>query len=177
MSEPIHPNPIARIVMLAIFGVVMTFIIASLFAGAKFFTGVITILWGILGILAAYAFLVTRFITLQVSDREVIYKRGAFAMQRVHIPFRKITGIFMHQTLMERIFGLGTLEVDTAGGPFSEIAMRDMPYDALKRIVKEIKGETERPERRDPRDLPPPPPPPPKSKPAKKKDKHHSMYR
>ncbi|MFH2100954.1 MAG: PH domain-containing protein [Candidatus Micrarchaeota archaeon] len=174
MPEEIHPNPIAQIVVLILFGILISFVMSFLFGRADFFGGVLIILWGFFAVIAAYAFLITRFISLDVSDGELIYRRGMFSIQRMHIPFRKITGLFMNQTFVERIFGLGTLEVDTAGGPFAEIVASAMPYKALERIVEEIKRETDRDEHGEA-------PPPPKSagKPAKpvQSKQHQTMYR
>jgi|GEM_PF-3582580 len=170
MADVIHPNPIGQIATGVLIGALISIVLFYFFSGAGFFITTLMFLWGIITILSAYAFLVTRFITLEVSERELIYKRGIFSLDRIHVPFRKITGLFMRQTLIERIFSLGTLEIDTAGGPFSEVAINSMPYEALKKIVRKIESETRKDEGPDDSG------PEPIARP--KKSKHsHTMYR
>ncbi len=175
MREKIHPNPIAKIIMLFIAGGLISVLLLQ-FRSASFFTPTFMGVWAILFLAMIHSYMVTRFVSLEVTEDEVVYKKGILSVNRVHIAFHMITSVNMQQTFFERIFGLGTLEIDTAGGPWREVVMEAMPIDALRRIVGEIKKETDKshggppPKKRKSSPRPP-------GKPASSKHPYPSMYR
>ena len=46
---------------------------------------------------------------------EVYVKKGVFNVSRKHVPFRTITNISSRAGLLDRLFGIGTIEIETAG--------------------------------------------------------------
>lgn len=148
MNEVIHPNPIVKIISLIILGLIFSAIIFQFFSKANFFLQAMVVIWGGVILLTMLLYALNRFIYLKLTEDAVEYKEGVLSIKRVHIHFNRMTSVNMHQTLVERIFGLGTIQVDTASGPLAEIEAHDMPYSALKKIVGEINEEMAKKKRR-----------------------------
>jgi putative membrane protein len=139
LVDRVHPNPIARIAVIIFFLTLISFGMAIAIPDLLMIG--LLILWAIGGLAILSAYLSTRFITLDVKEDEVVYIIGVLSVRRKHIPYAKITDVSMQQSFIERIFGLGTLEIDTAGGPGTEIMMPSMPLNTLQRVMDEIKEE------------------------------------
>jgi uncharacterized membrane protein YdbT with pleckstrin-like domain len=63
---------------------------------------------------------------LALSDREVLLERGLLAKQRTEIALSSIRSVRITQTLGQRIFDVGNIELFSAGD-MAEIAVRSMP--------------------------------------------------
>lgn len=63
---------------------------------------------------------------LALSDREVLMERGILAKQRTEIALSSIRSVRITQTLGQRIFDVGNIELFSAGD-MAEIAVRSMP--------------------------------------------------
>lgn len=63
---------------------------------------------------------------LALSDREVLMERGLLAKQRTEIALSSIRSVRITQTLGQRIFDVGNIELFSAGD-IAEIAIRSMP--------------------------------------------------
>ena len=49
------------------------------------------------------------------TSREIFVKKGIINITRKHVPFRTITNISSRAGLFDRLFGIGTIEIETAG--------------------------------------------------------------
>lgn len=63
---------------------------------------------------------------LALSDREVLLERGLLAKQRTEIALSSIRSVRITQTLGQRIFDVGNIELFSAGD-IAEIAIKSMP--------------------------------------------------
>lgn len=63
---------------------------------------------------------------LALSDREVLLERGLLSKQRTEIALSSIRSVRITQTLGQRIFDVGNVELFSAGD-MAEIAIRSLP--------------------------------------------------
>jgi uncharacterized membrane protein YdbT with pleckstrin-like domain len=63
---------------------------------------------------------------LAVSDREVLQERGLLAKQRTLLNLASVRTVRISQSVGQRIFGVGDVEIFSAGD-YAEIAIRGMP--------------------------------------------------
>lgn len=63
---------------------------------------------------------------LALSDREVLMERGLLSKQRTEIALASIRSVRITQTLGQRIFDVGHVELFSAGD-MAEIAIKNMP--------------------------------------------------
>ncbi|VVC72211.1 Bacterial PH domain protein [uncultured archaeon] len=75
--------------------------------------------------------------TYLVTDRRIIKEVGIFGKASTTTIYSKITDIGMRQSAIQRIFGIGNIYIDTAGGDDMEIVIRGVGG------VKRVKGEIE----------------------------------
>ncbi|WP_242125604.1 PH domain-containing protein [Sphingobium sp. Sx8-8] len=72
---------------------------------------------------------------LALSDREVLMERGLLAKQRTEIALSSIRSVRITQTLGQRIFNVGNVELFSAGD-VAEIAIKSMPRpDRIRAIA------------------------------------------
>lgn len=143
MGELIHPNPVAKITVILLMGLVI-FTVLLQFRDSGFFMDAAVALFALVVVLALASYLASFFTSIEVTEDEVAFKKGILSITRVHVPYSRVTSINMRQSLIERLFGLGTLEIETAGGPKTEIAINAMPFATLKKIVGEIREEADK---------------------------------
>lgn len=63
---------------------------------------------------------------LAVSEREVLLERGLLSKQRIQVALSSVRSVRISQTLGQRIFNVGDIELFSAGD-YAEIAIRAMP--------------------------------------------------
>lgn len=63
---------------------------------------------------------------LALSDREVLLERGLLSKQRTEIALSSIRSVRITQTLGQRLFDVGNIELFSAGD-IAEIAIKSMP--------------------------------------------------
>jgi len=84
------------------------------------------------------AFLMAKFHTITLEGQTIIYRSGILSLRKIVLPYAKITEASYTQGIVQRIFGVGTLRVDTAGGSQVAIYLADVRYSDLKKILDEI---------------------------------------
>ena len=100
-----------------------------------------------------------RGIEFQIGEREVIVKKGIINKMEKHIPFRTITNISSRYGPYDRLFGIGTVQIETAGksgaqtGPEEKIEgianfmeVRDEILEVLRQFRHQYATTTETPE-------------------------------
>jgi uncharacterized membrane protein YdbT with pleckstrin-like domain len=81
-----------------------------------------------LGILILlYWFIRTRMTTLYVTDHEIMFEQGILSKDRMAVSLRHVRLVRVTQSFFNRILGVGTIEISTAGD-MPEFAVRDMPH-------------------------------------------------
>ena len=81
---------------------------------------------GIGVLLLLYWYIHTRQTTLTVTDSELMYERGILSKDRTSVSLKHIRAVHVTQGFLNRILGVGTIQVSTAGDQ-PEFTIRDMP--------------------------------------------------
>jgi uncharacterized membrane protein YdbT with pleckstrin-like domain len=133
-----------------------TFIINN---GTFLWTSYLTLSFIIMLSVAILTVFYVRGIEYQIGEREVIVKKGIINKMEKHIPFRTITNISSRYGVYDRIFGIGTVQIETAGksgqqtGPEEKIEgianyfeVRDEILEVLRQFRHQYATTTETPE-------------------------------
>lgn len=85
--------------------------------------------------------LVVRTERLAVGVHDVLMERGFIGKQRVQVNRDSVRAVKVSQTILQRILGVGDIEIFT-GGDYPEIAIRGLPRpDAVRALLgKEDEG-------------------------------------
>ena len=143
MVERFHPSAkgmIAKVVIgalaLSVLIVLGKEILGNLFllAGAG--------VWGIAILLALLARGVHLFKTIEIGENNVKLLIGVMNRQSTIIPYNRVTHVRTTHTLFQRVLGLGTLEIDTAGSDMVEVRLADIPNKYLEQILKNLEEKT-----------------------------------
>ncbi|PWI48464.1 hypothetical protein CEE45_06150 [Candidatus Heimdallarchaeota archaeon B3_Heim] len=96
-------------------------------------------------VVAIIAIYYVRGIEYYIGDREVVVKKGIINKMEKHVPFRTITNISSRYGLYDRIFGIGTVQIETAGksgtkmGPEEKIEGIDNYFEVRDQILEVLR--------------------------------------
>ncbi|MHA1994494.1 MAG: PH domain-containing protein [Candidatus Hodarchaeales archaeon] len=96
-------------------------------------------------VLAIIAVYYVRGIEYYIGDREVVVKKGIINKMEKHVPFRTITNISSRYGIYDRIFGIGTVQIETAGrsgsqmGPEEKIEGIDNYFEVRDQILEVLR--------------------------------------
>jgi uncharacterized membrane protein YdbT with pleckstrin-like domain len=80
-----------------------------------------------LGILILlYWYIKTRATSLTVTEHELLYEKGILSKERLAVSLRHVRSVQVNQGLVNRILGVGTIEIKTAGDE-PEFTVKDLP--------------------------------------------------
>jgi uncharacterized membrane protein YdbT with pleckstrin-like domain len=82
--------------------------------------------FGIGIIILLYWYILTRATALTVTDQEILYERGILSKDRTAVSLQHIRTVRVTQGFINRILGVGTIEIATAGD-LPEFTVKDMP--------------------------------------------------
>ncbi|MFA5381706.1 MAG: PH domain-containing protein [Candidatus Micrarchaeia archaeon] len=87
--------------------------------------------------------------TYTMGENEVLIRTGIIHKKRIDIPYTSIENVSVEKHLYERIFGLGTVVIDTAGGDSKEglipgVADTESVIKELLNRMKIAKGNSEK---------------------------------
>lgn len=75
--------------------------------------------------------------TFYVTDLGVSREYKLFATSRQFAEYRRIQNVDVHQSFLERVFGIGHIHFDTSGADRIEIEFRGVPYPySIDKIVR-----------------------------------------
>ena len=75
--------------------------------------------------------------TLTVTSQDLLYERGILSKSRSELRLSSIRSVRVHQTLFQRIFGTGDIEIFTAGDS-PEVTAKGMPDpNRVRELVSE----------------------------------------
>lgn len=103
IPELFNPNTLGQFVN----GGLATIVVVLLFLG----TVVVSLAASLIYRLMAY-----RHIWYEFGDEEFSFYSGIFNKKRVHVPYRRIQSVDQTASLLQRVFGVCTVQIDTAGG-------------------------------------------------------------
>lgn len=137
-----HPFPIIQYFVVILAALAMEIFILGVMGLDGFFylilLGLITII-----ILALIALAAT-FKTVIISEEGVTWEKGVFSRETTFVPYQEISDFKYSQPLLERAFGVGTLFINTAGSPSTEIVVRSLKKNDITLIMKEMKEKVKR---------------------------------
>lgn len=93
----------------------------------------------ITGIVMLVRFISYKYIWYEYSNEEFSYYSGIFSKKRVHVPYQRIQSINQKATLLQRIAGVCTVSIETAGGASNKAVT--LPYiekSAAEALRKEL---------------------------------------
>jgi membrane protein YdbS with pleckstrin-like domain len=82
-------------------------------------------------ILARYQYQIKGYL---LRSHDIVYRQGLFFRRVTTIPFSRLQHCEIHEGPLERLFGLNTLLVYTAGGSSSDLAIPGLPPDEAGRL-------------------------------------------
>lgn len=109
---PMMPVPVA---VLAVLGVILACIL-------------------LIGIFALGFWFSWRHLGYEVGDSEFSLYKGVFSKKRLHVPYQRIQSVDVRASLLQRVAGVCSVEIDTAGGSSNKAIV--VPY-----VTKDAAGE------------------------------------
>ncbi len=82
--------------------------------------------FGIGLLILLYWYIKTRATALTVTQHELMYERGILSKDRLSVSLRHVRSVEVKQSFMNRILGVGTIQVSTAGDE-PEFTVKDLP--------------------------------------------------
>lgn len=73
-----------------------------------------------------YWYVKTRATALTVTEHELLYEKGILSKERLSVSLRHVRSVQVNQSFINRILGVGTVEIATAGDE-PEFTVTDMP--------------------------------------------------
>jgi membrane protein YdbS with pleckstrin-like domain len=78
--------------------------------------------------------------SIEVSDKALVYRTGILTKKEITYPFHKIANTRTQVTITDRIFGMKTLMIDTAGESNLDLTINDLPAKTCDAIYNEVNG-------------------------------------
>ena len=82
--------------------------------------------FGIGLLILLYWYIKTRATALTVTDHELLYEKGILSKERLAVSLRHVRSVQVNQGFINRILGVGTIEIKTAGDE-PEFTVDDLP--------------------------------------------------
>ena len=143
MPHAFNPYPAVAMAKFLLFGIVVSAIIyLSRDMFGQFLIDILAVLWLAIIFFMLAAFIRSRFYAIDLEDQVISYNAGILSTRKVIIPYSKVTEASFTQTLFQRLFGVGNLNIDTAGGSNVAIHLADVKQADLKMILADINKKT-----------------------------------
>ncbi|NPA36850.1 MAG: PH domain-containing protein [Chlorobi bacterium] len=79
-----------------------------------------------------------------IVNDEFVLQKGFFRKVRLTIPLERIQTINIKQNIIQKILGVVSLEVDTAGAANAEVKLKAINYRLAKELEKELKNSSDK---------------------------------
>ena len=96
------------------------------------------LVWAIAIVSIVIAFVKAKIQYIEVDDEGITMHIGLFNKKTTYVPYERVTNIAVHRNLLERVFLLGSLQIDTAGTNRAEINMKNISAKYLDMIIKSV---------------------------------------
>jgi uncharacterized protein len=77
-------------------------------------------------------------------NHDVLYKSGVIATNTMVIPYNRVQHVALHEGFISRLFGLATIEIFTAGGNSSDIAIPGIEKEQAEKIKQLLMGKIQK---------------------------------
>ncbi|MBI2079638.1 PH domain-containing protein [Candidatus Micrarchaeota archaeon] len=136
-TETFHPTAKPEHVKTLLIAITLT-LIALFFQSflgsiATFFLSVIWIITILISIIVE---LRTRAVTINLEEKGISVKQGILNTKQVFINYSNIANINIHRSLFERMVGVGSLEIDTAGTSGAEVLIHSIDNKYLQKVIE-----------------------------------------
>ena len=139
MPHSFHPFPVVgALKMLIMASILSLLLLIFTVLPAWLFTFLLLLIWAVTVLKMLMLIAAARYQEIILDDNTITYISGVISRNRLVLPYPRITEAGYTQGFLQRIFGVGTLKVDTAGGSKMAIYMQDVRYDDLTRILEKI---------------------------------------
>ena len=136
ISQTFRPFALLPSIKIFIFCVLVTVLLLNLVNTSNdFFIPLLLIIWVLGAIIVCYVFFKDHCHTLTLSESEIKYCKGFLLKKETMLPTSKITESSFTQGILERIFGFGTLTIDTPGGADVAVEMKNMRIKDIRTIL------------------------------------------
>lgn len=139
MGHSFRPYPVVAIVKLFVVAIAVS---AMLLIIRDSISQILLDLLGLTWLVALFymlvAYLQSRFHVIELQDQVINYNAGLISTKNIVIPYGRVMEASYTQSLVQRLFGVGNLIVDTAGSGNAAIRLYDVKYSDLKAILAEI---------------------------------------
>ncbi|MFH0738175.1 MAG: PH domain-containing protein [Candidatus Micrarchaeota archaeon] len=140
MARSFHPYPIVGATKSVLIGMLITavlFIVRNLLG--DYFLHAAIIVWFICLLFVTLSFAAVRFHTLTLDETSLSYHSGILSTRNIVLPYSRITEASYTQGLVQRVFGVGSMNLDTAGGAEMAVHVHDIKYSDIKDVMGEVK--------------------------------------
>jgi uncharacterized membrane protein YdbT with pleckstrin-like domain len=139
MERSFNPHPIVAVTKVIIMAALLSILLYVMKdVVERIFSTLLLSLWLVAFVFVTISLIAARFHTLTLEENTIAYNSGILSLRRIVLPYAKITEASYTQSLIQRIFGVGSLNIDTAGGDSVAIRIHDIRYGHLKTILDEI---------------------------------------
>jgi len=124
------------------FGLIMAYLLTDLSDNLQYF-------WGLVGLWIVWA-IASFFLTRMgykirgyaLRDKDLVHRQGVVFKTTTTIPFNRVQHCEVSQGLIQRMFDLHTLQIFTAGGSNSDLAIPGLKADTAQKIKDFIINKT-----------------------------------
>lgn len=124
------------------FGLVMAYLLTDLSDNPNLFWGLVAgwIVWAIASfVLTKMSYKIRGY---QLRDKDLVHRQGVIFKTTTTIPFNRVQHCEVSQGVIQRMFDLHTLQIFTAGGSNSDLAIPGLKADTAQRIKDFIINKT-----------------------------------
>ena len=133
-------------IMVSLVGSVVPMLIKEIddgfeFTSLYFLIGVLIIIAAVVliaGIIVLIYWLSWKYMSYELAPQQFNFYSGIFSKKRLHIPYQRVQSVDMRAGVLQRIAGVCTLEIDTAGGSSNKAVL--VPY-VLKSDAQAVRAE------------------------------------
>ncbi|HSB47191.1 MAG TPA: PH domain-containing protein [Candidatus Bilamarchaeum sp.] len=133
MAHSYHPFPIVSVISAVFFTAFLLVLVFFLrdFLGDFFI--LVEALFALIGFLRVLNLVVmAQTYTVTLGQNSITYSRGLFARKEINIRYSQVTEASYSQGVLQRIFGIATINVDTPGGSHMALHLADVRFDDVK---------------------------------------------
>ena len=77
-------------------------------------------------------------------EHDVLFRHGVIATNTIVIPYNRVQHVALHEGFMSRFFGLAKIEIFTAGGSSSDIAIPGIAKEEAENIKQLLMGKIQK---------------------------------
>jgi membrane protein YdbS with pleckstrin-like domain len=140
MQYSFNPNPIVgtlRILFLAILLSLIAYTFQTYID--RIFLALLGMTWLIAALYIAILYARAKFEVITMEEKAVRHTQGILSQKSVVLPYVKITEATYTQSLAQRLFSVGNLHLDSAGGALVAIHSMDIKKSDIDKIMADVR--------------------------------------